>query len=31
VGNTMGPEAGEKGLDIVGIRDSESAVKTVMR
>ena len=31
VGNTMGSEAGKKGLDIVRIRDSESAVKTVMR
>ena len=31
VGNTKGSEAGKKGLDVVRIRDSESAVKTVMR
>jgi hypothetical protein len=31
VGNTMGSEAGKKGLNIGRIRDSESAVKAVMR
>ena len=31
VGNTKGSEAGKKGLDIVRIRDSESAVETIVR
>jgi hypothetical protein len=31
VGNTMGSEAGKKGLYVVRIRDSESAVETVVR
>ena len=30
VGNTKGSEAGKKGLDVVRIRDSESAVETVV-
>ena len=31
VGNTLGSEAGKKGLYVVRIRDSESAVETVVR
>ena len=30
MGNTMGSEAGEKGGNVIGIRDGESALKTVV-